>query len=90
MENIDYNGNSMLHPMFFKRTQMQSLLLSAYCIVVEWDGNVKCIKNRYAECTMECVKNYIFKKIKLSDLYGAEHDIQRRYFEENIWLLLDE
>ena len=92
VESVNFDGNGIMHPLFLKRALIQALNLSADCVVQERNGNTECTKNRYDKCTMECVKNkkYIFEKLKLSDLNGTEHDVQRKYFGKNIWLLLDE
>lgn len=92
VENVNSDGNGTMHLIFLKRVLIQALNRSAYCVVQERNGNAECVKNRYDKCTMECIKNkkYIFEKLKLSDLNGTEHDVQRKYFGKNIWLLLDE
>lgn len=91
-ENVNYDGNDMLHPMFIKRELIQALHLTASCVVQELNGNAECTKNRYGNRSMECLEkqNYNFEKLKLSNLSGSVLDVRQKYFMKNIWLLLNE
>lgn len=91
-ENIDYDGNGMLHPTFIKKELIQALNLTASCVVQELNGNVECTKNRYGDRTIAWLKkqNYNFEKLKLSNLCGSPFDVRQKYFMKNIWLLLGE
>lgn len=74
-----------------KQIQIMWLREAAHCVVEEYNnGILECTKNRYGNRTIQSCKDYSFIKIKLSNLEESFSDINQRYYEKNVWLLLDE
>ena len=65
---------------------MGDLVLAAFCVIMEINGVVECVKYRWGYGKLEDCKDYDFIHVKATEITGTSYEISNKYYGKNVWI----